>query len=807
MRITSILGAILVVKIATAEFFTGPRSPMIVPTPRKLSSNDIPRCSLEECSFDGSSFDHAARLRSPLGANDPEIIMYWTIDQSAGVATIAVEATNVNGWFGLGLSTTGGMMGADIWRLSGDSGSFRLDDMFVEDFVTPRMDEVQNLKLLSAKRTVQGKLAFSFQRLLQTCDGGATYVAETHGTSEDMDIIPGISQNLIFAWSNGPVFENHGRENRGYVVGMSWGQSSRSVGDALVDEEGRPEADDGSDSNDGYETWPDQVVMDFINEPYEIDHHRDTILVHTHFVPPEGGDWAIARIEQISDDALVMFHHHMLFYGCSEIPTVNNVSREERGEAFCNEILAVSPGFGLAVGGASSVQGFRVEVHYDGLTPLTSNLLDPGAGYRVTFVPNDGRIQEMGVLITGTFGLMIPSNLPRTDERNHFYGVCNIPDTIPDEGVTVLYNFWHMHLRGRGMYTRHIRNGVELEPLGRNNFYDWWYQGPGGEAPVGRKLLPGDQLIINCFYDTRTRTSSHERGSSSLAAGDITTFGEGTNDEMCFDFIAYYPRHPDLTNCFDGMGQGPAENTFDRRERNLKGSSTALMTFDSDAQEEAFLTAVRSDSPWVRMLLGEKLMSSIRSSFDEKDATGLVERRRTSGCTGWGCFDPEQPACFGGLRDACAPVINGQSAQSCFEATVLCHERTGKPMGLAHTYQGGACLVAFAYCGPCYPQSPCGGRFHFDLLDLDSFETYQVPERSCASEPFLAQGTLGGDSTSLSGTMIGAILAAVVVVGVVGAVIYVSVFKKAPRPRTPTKKHVVPSSGLKVVDTEIAESL
>eukprot|EP00940_MAST-03C_sp_MAST-3C-sp2_P000782 g782.t1 len=442
-----------------------------------------------------------------------------------------------------------------------------------------------------------------------------------------MDIIPGISQNLIFAWSNGPVFEYHGRENRGYVVGMSWGQSSRSVGGALVDEEGRPEADDGNDSNDGYETWPDQVVVDFINEPYEIDHHRDTILVHTHFIPPEGGDWAIARIEQISDDALVMFHHHMLFYGCSEIPAVNNVSREERGEAFCNEILAVSPGFGLAVGGASSVQGFRVEVHYDGLTPLTSNLLDPGAGYRVTFVPNDGRIQEMGVLITGTFGLMIPSNLPRTDERNHFYGVCNIPDTIPDEGVTVLYNFWHMHLRGRGMYTRHIRNGVELEPLGRNNFYDWWYQGPGGEAPVGRKLLPGDQLIINCFYDTRARTSSHERGSSTLAAGDITTFGEGTNDEMCFDFIAYYPRHPDLTNCFDGMGQGPAENAFDRRERNLKGSSTALMTFDSDAQEEAFLTAVRSDSPWVRMLLGEKLMSSIRSSFDEKDATGLVERR------------------------------------------------------------------------------------------------------------------------------------------------------------------------------------
>ena len=48
------------------------------------------------------------------------------------------------------------------------------------------------------------------------------------------------------------------------------------------------------------------------------------------------------------------------------------------------------------------IKSFRVEVHYDGLTPMTEDTLDPGAGYVVTLAPNDGRVDEMGVMSTGT---------------------------------------------------------------------------------------------------------------------------------------------------------------------------------------------------------------------------------------------------------------------------------------------------------------------------------------------------------------------------------------------------------------------
>ena len=92
------------------------------------------------------------------------------------------------------------------------------------------------------------------------------------------------------------------------------------------------------------------------------------------------------------------------------------------------------------------------------------------------------------------------------------------------------------------MYVTHIRDGVELEPpLGRQNYYDWWYQGTSGTPnEVGRKLLPGDRLITHCYYDTENSESWHDRGGTPVSTTDTYfPFGEGTDEEMCFNFIAY----------------------------------------------------------------------------------------------------------------------------------------------------------------------------------------------------------------------------------------------------------------------------
>ncbi len=144
----------------------------------------------------------------------------------------------------------------------------------------------------------------------------------------------------------------------------------------------------------------------------------------------------------------------------------------------------------------------------------------------------------------------------------------------------------------------HIRDGVELElPLGRQNYYDWWYQGTSG-APneMGRKLLPGDRLITHCYYDTKNSESWHDRGGTLVSTTDTYfPFGEGTDEEMCFNFIAYYPRHPQLTSCFHGFGIGePSERFSNRRERQLRDSSSIAFTQDQASDIQRVLTSART---------------------------------------------------------------------------------------------------------------------------------------------------------------------------------------------------------------------
>ncbi|GFH29821.1 MOXD1 1, partial [Haematococcus lacustris] len=55
-------------------------------------------------------------------------------------------------------------------------------------------------------------------------------------------------------------------------------------------------------------------------------------------------------------------------------------------------------------------------------------------------------------------------------------------------------------------------------------------------------LRPGDSLVTQCSYDSTTRT-------------EVTRFGEGTMDEMCFTFIMYYPLVSKFDICSTNKGR------------------------------------------------------------------------------------------------------------------------------------------------------------------------------------------------------------------------------------------------------------
>ena len=66
-------------------------------------------------------------------------------------------------------------------------------------------------------------------------------------------------------------------------------------------------------------------------------------------------------------------------------------------------------------------------------------------------------------------------------------------------------------------------------------------------------------MITHCFFDSTNDVNRQKHGGLDIQEGTRTTFGDGTMDEMCFNFIQYYPYIPGFNQCFGMMGIGEVQ--------------------------------------------------------------------------------------------------------------------------------------------------------------------------------------------------------------------------------------------------------
>ena len=98
------------------------------------------------------------------------------------------------------------------------------------------------------------------------------------------------------------------------------------------------------------------------------------------------------------------------------------------------------------------------------------------------------------------------------------------------EPVTAFGSMLHMHRLGSQIWTDVIRDGEAIGgtgsgALGKNLNWNFDLQ---VLQPLEFVIQPGDVLKTTCVYDTTNQT-------------DVVSFGLGTADEMCFNFVYYYP--------------------------------------------------------------------------------------------------------------------------------------------------------------------------------------------------------------------------------------------------------------------------
>ncbi|RZF45944.1 hypothetical protein LSTR_LSTR008321 [Laodelphax striatellus] len=185
---------------------------------------------------------------------------------------------------------------------------------------------------------------------------------------------------------------------------------------------------------------------------------------------------------------------------------------------------------------------FMLEIHYD--NPTFSKVHD-SSGLRLYYTENlreyDGGILISGVTVSPLH--IIPPRQPQYKTAGYCDGSCT-KLMLPARGIKVVSVSLHSHLAGRKIVLRHIRDGVELPAIAKDESYDFNYQ-QSRVIEEGIRVLPGDELITECIYETSNRTQP-------------THGGYSTKQEMCLALIVYYPRTP-LASC---LSMSPVEFFF-----------------------------------------------------------------------------------------------------------------------------------------------------------------------------------------------------------------------------------------------------
>ncbi|KAI9347717.1 PHM/PNGase F domain-containing protein [Obelidium mucronatum] len=500
----------------------------------------------------------------------PTFALHWTANSSVIVFGVDVDIpSNSNSWVGLGVSQMGGMFGADLWILLKNSttGKYYIQDSFASSTLTPVADVQQDAFLLTAPPASATNTVFTFMRPIKTCDAA------------DYEIVEGVAHHIVYAWGQSTTaFGYHGPTDRGNTVLTLLSASLNST--AGVQKEKAQKAVHKLQLSSSLQSL--EIRFPNVTVPSQM-----TSYLCVHFEVPSDQKYHVVEFEGIVTTSVV---HHMIMYGCYQKPaSFGDVYDCARMESACSQVpkyrlpvtnsptlsfivtLAWVPGAGMqvypaeagfAIGtGVSAIKYFSLQIHYNNQDYL-QNLID-SSGMRI-FYTTQLRPNDIGVLTLGSQEIRIPGNSPNYTSTP--WSVCPSGCTQQfTQNLTVVSNGFHMHALGYNVTTRQIRNGKELRPLGVRSYYNFYYQGSSPPDDSNTVIMPGDTLLTQCYFlpTERIRTNA-------------TKFGESTNDEMCFNFVTYYPAMPNIGVCLGNSKQGMASCSTEANLVTLN-SSTALI--------------------------------------------------------------------------------------------------------------------------------------------------------------------------------------------------------------------------------------
>ncbi|OON17809.1 copper type II ascorbate-dependent monooxygenase domain protein [Opisthorchis viverrini] len=291
-----------------------------------------------------------------------------------------------------------------------------------------------------------------------------------------------------------------------------------------------------------------------VNE-VEIPKEETTYWCKTDRLPQFHTKQHIIRFEPVLSESSKGFVHHMEVFLCTgpnRVAEYNgpcNSEAKPMGLRQCRQVIAAwavgATGLsmpkeaGIAIGGTGGIQDVVLEIHYANMHQV-QGIVD-NSGFRF-FLTSRLHTFDVGVIELGL--VYSPRNsIPPGQKKFSLSGYCDNRCTdlaLPAQGITVFASQLHTHGTGWKVATYHLRNGRRLADLNRDDHYSPHYQEIRLlQKPV--RVYQGDSLVTKCTYDT-TRLS-------------VVTFGGISHkDEMCLNYIFYYPK-TDLELCKSEVSQ------------------------------------------------------------------------------------------------------------------------------------------------------------------------------------------------------------------------------------------------------------
>ena len=484
----------------------------------------------------------------------PELKLDWEVDRERGEVVMMVEGVvKMMDWVGLGFSNHGDIEGADMcvvwtdWRGKTEISDVNVDKvrkMIFLKFISVLLkegiiseDDHQDCKQFQWKHKYLGngkvKIWFGFTRALSTCEPGDYSIEE--GTT-----------HVLWSVGGGPLYSVAG-------VNASAARDSGMVRLRLLT------VDTPTLTRD---TRQLRIRGNNVSLPSGQDtfywcsvHKLPPALVHKHHVVRYEAD-----IEEGNQDVV----HHMEVFHCpdpgSEPFPVWSGSCDDPAAppqlSQCKKVLAawaIGAGpfsypaeAGLAIGGPQFHPYVMLEVHYNN-PQLRSGIVD-SSGIKLHVTPKlrkyDAGIMELGLIYNNW--MAIPPGMSHAV----LTGVCVEQCTgegLPRTGVTIFGSQLHTHGAGRRVETVLVRDGMETL-VNQDRHYSTHFQEIRTLAtPV--HVMPGDALVTRCHYDTSDRDN-------------VTLGGFGFREEMCVNYIHYYPR-VDLEICKSSIAKQDLDNYFD----------------------------------------------------------------------------------------------------------------------------------------------------------------------------------------------------------------------------------------------------